>query len=417
MSYGDNPTNVAKGSFGENLVSYTLTQKGWEVVPQPMKTDKNPASIVDIKATREDKTIFVEVKVKTAFYWSDYFPVYTLETWKTNRSLQLQEQNGIETWLTVVDASRGGIFWAKISELIRPCVCQAYQFPVRHFQQKNQIINDYFHIDQFTLLEKLTPDPQRYLGKYFDRDEFEPQEELGTDDMNDFPELENKICNDNENDTTTDSDEFPFVKRINEIPHQVGFLPKYSDFAIPVFKAADAALMVGLSDIGRFIGYESGINLSSWGKIAEDTNIVIVRAKRFDVGWEPRNTRLYFFVQDVKTFLTAYCSQTCRAGKKSLKYERYVAAKQLLDAWDTLIAKFNGTPIDNNAAATIEAADPLPQKYQQPSEQPAPKLTTTTRSSVIEEFARATQIPVDEVKHFVIAAKCKFDPTLAELFR
>ena len=438
MSYGDNPTNVAKGKFGENLVCYTLSEQGWEVVPQPLKTDENPSSIVDIKATRYDKTIFVEVKTKNAFYWSDYFPVYTLETWKVNRFLELENQTGIEVWLAVVDSSHGGIFWAKISDLIKPCVYQAYQFPVRHFQQKNQIINDYFHIEQFALLKMLTPDTQRYLGKYFDRDEFAPQKELGSDDMNDCSELEHENCNDDAEEhidqdefdfdpqefdeyadgtsnTTSDDSEYPFIKRLNEVLRPVGFLPKYSDLSIPIFVSADNELLVGLNDIGKMIGYASTFNLSTCCKNIQAANIVLIRAKRFKGGWEKRNTKFYFFVQDVKNFLEAYCAENCRTNKRTSKYERYVAAKQLQNAWDALVAKFKGTPADNTAVTETDALPTLP-CTSQPTEQPTQTLKATTKAALIEGFANAYKIPVDEVKRFVIAAKCKTDPMLAELF-
>lgn len=201
----------------------------------------------------------------------------------------------------------------------------------------------------------------------------------------------------------------------DEIPITVGMLYAPNGVSIPLEQTKDKTLMVAVSAIGIAIGYPNGFNLSSWTGIIKKRNIILRKTRRNNGGTAPRNTKYYFLLQDVKNFLTGYCAETSRAAPRTQKQFRHDTAMRLLNEWDSMVDKLNCNINDCNVVSNFQTGKNSPQTYLD-AVQLSPQFTATTKTSLIEEFASAYKIPVDEVKRFVIAAKCKFDPTLADLF-
>ena len=107
MTYDPNSNKAKQGLIAEQFIADYYKQRGCIVEMYPLATDKNPASVVDMKITTRREAFFVEVKVKRAvFMWGKIFPVYSLETWKRERYQKIQADYGIPVGIFFVDVDK-----------------------------------------------------------------------------------------------------------------------------------------------------------------------------------------------------------------------------------------------------------------------------------------------------------------------
>ena len=178
MTYDPNSNKAKQGLIAEQFIADYYKQRGCIVEMYPLATDKNPASVVDMKITTRREAFFVEVKVKRAvFMWGKIFPVYSLETWKRERYQKIQADYGIPVGIFFVDVDKKQARFACLDKLLERNRYQNRMFPELGFQQKNGVINDYFHIEQFP---RVLPVPDEIIDKIsgcYDKDEIEPKDD------------------------------------------------------------------------------------------------------------------------------------------------------------------------------------------------------------------------------------------------